>query len=199
MRCFKCKHLYLQNGMVYSKSMPYSRQNKDSKGLIAAVIIAIVIIVISVFLLSMKPSQQVQPIAGNATTTPAETARDSKAVREVVTSFGSKLQTISVLAPTAKDDIAKTYAPFVSKDLIAEWQKDPRNAPGRVTSSPWPARIDIVNMSRRNDGSYEVQGQIVNMTSNEEKYGGDAGRDPVTVRLQNQDGRWVITDYRKSW
>lgn len=64
-------------------------------------------------------------------------------VSAVVAAFGARLKNVSLLAPDAAEQIEAQYAGLVSDELIAAWQADPTQAPGRLTSSPWPDRIEV--------------------------------------------------------
>jgi hypothetical protein len=115
-------------------------------------------------------------------------AGEEVAVRDLVTRFGSVMKNVSLLAPDAASEIRTTYAPFVSEDILAFWEKNPTKAPGRLTSSPWPDRIEIQTIERAADGAYEVQAKIIEMTSS-----GPAGEEPLAMKIRNQNGRWIIT------
>lgn len=122
--------------------------------------------------------------------------RDERAVRSLIADFGKHMQKVSLLASDASSTIATEYAPFVSPDLIAAWQKDPTKAPGRTTSSPWPDHIEITQMTPQGAG-YIVQGAIILMTSNEVEHGGNAGIIPVYIQVVRLDGKWQIVAYQE--
>ena len=65
------------------------------------------------------------------------------AVRHLVTEFGSRLKNVSLLATedTVKNSIRENYGDLVSPALLGKWHNDVNQAPGRVTSSPWPERM----------------------------------------------------------
>lgn len=121
---------------------------------------------------------------------------DEKAVVNTVEGFGKKLQEVSLLAP--KDMVEKSmkenYDGFVSQELIAKWIKDPLNAPGRLTSSPWPDRIEIVTIEKLSENAYEVNGEILEITSTEIESGGIAAKRPITLVVKKTDNRWLIND-----
>jgi hypothetical protein len=118
-------------------------------------------------------------------------------VRTVVLAFGKKLQSVPLAGSKeiAAKAIQDTYAPFVSADLLADWEKDPPNAPGRLTASPWPDRIDIDSVAPDTDGSYTVQGKIIEITSAEIVNGGVADSYLVAMKLRKQNDKWVITGF----
>lgn len=68
----------------------------------------------------------------------AEESFTAEAIVNLVKGFGSKLQTVSLLAPKdiVAESVQENYSPFVSPTLIEEWISDPAKAPGRLTSSP---------------------------------------------------------------
>lgn len=114
-------------------------------------------------------------------------------VRTTVAQFGNQLNTVSVLSPTAPEDIRKAYASYVTPELLAAWIADPMTAPGRVTSSPWPDHIETDTVTMNEDGSYDVLGRIMLMTST-----GDAGIIPVSLTVADVAGGFVITAYQQN-
>jgi len=121
------------------------------------------------------------------------------AVRRVVEDFGSQLKDVSLLAPSADVEAAMraNYSPYVLDVLVQEWAIDPANAPGRLTSSPWPDRIDIRTMTKETDTRYRVEGDIVEVTNegggiNEEPT--EALRRPVTIIVEHLEDGWRITE-----
>ncbi|HVV39253.1 MAG TPA: hypothetical protein VHD31_02910 [Candidatus Paceibacterota bacterium] len=137
-------------------------------------------------------------------TTPSESqtqigTADEQAVRSVVTNFGKQLQMVPLTA--SSDDIASAvdryYKPYIAPELLEKWEAAPANAPGRFTSSPWPDHIDILTTSKNPDGSYVVEGSVVEITSAEVEQGGSSDTYPVELKLENRDGKWLITDYAR--
>jgi hypothetical protein len=125
-----------------------------------------------------------------------ENKADEKAVADLVRSFGSKLQTVSLLAP--KDILEKSmqenYGDYVSEALLAKWKGDPQKAPGRLTSSPWPDRIEITSIAKVSEGAYEVKGEIIEITSKEKESGGVAAKRPITLSVKKISNSWLIDD-----
>jgi hypothetical protein len=115
-----------------------------------------------------------------------------QAARQTVIAFGTQMRMVSVLAPA--DSVAAAmdqyYAPYVSADLIAEWKTRGAAAPGRVTSSPYPARIDVTSVSMLADDSYAVEGTLVDATEAEGKV--LATRSVNAVVRKEADGEWRI-------
>src|SRR5687768_12395148 len=63
-------------------------------------------------------------------------------IRAIVRDLGQRLRNVSVLGPpeTIGTSIRREYGELVTSQLLQEWLNDPGNSPGRLTSSPWPAR-----------------------------------------------------------
>jgi hypothetical protein len=123
-------------------------------------------------------------------------ATDSTAAREVVLRFGERLQRVSLLAPDSllRASIRSEYEPFVSAALLESWLARPTNAPGRLTSSPWPAAIEISGASAApSDGMPQIVyvGNIVERTSSTPP-GGSSGKTPVRITLVRGPEGWRI-------
>lgn len=113
------------------------------------------------------------------------------AVRNLVTGFGGQMQKVSLLAAkeTVAGDMQKYYGEYVSPSLLKEWQSEPSSAPGRLTSSPWPDRIEILSVEKQADDAYDVTGGIIEKTSE-----GVSGRQGIKLSVQKIGGRWMIVD-----
>jgi hypothetical protein len=123
---------------------------------------------------------------------------DEARVRMVVDNLGDNLRQVPLLAPA--DLLGKGmdlyYGEFVHPDLLAKWKADPLNAPGRLTSSPVPDRIDITGIAKNADGTYTVNAGIVEVANGAS---GPETVDTIPVRFtltKGPDG-WQITDYQK--
>jgi hypothetical protein len=116
-------------------------------------------------------------------------------VRNLVENFGKSLQMISLLAPSAAQDLQKQYAEFVSPALLETWMNDVSKAPGRLVSSPWPDRIEIDDLTEASPHRYVIDGSIIEITSTET--GGDeaANRIPVRIVVEKVQGHWLITEF----
>ena len=73
---------------------------------------------------------------------------------------------------------------------------DPRNDPGRLTSSPWPDRIEIWAVEKSSVNEYKVDGEIIEVTSTEKAEGGIAAKKPITLAVKKIDNRWLINDVK---
>lgn len=117
---------------------------------------------------------------------------EDSAIRQVVTDFGTKLQTVSLLAPETDRGAAmeSNYSGYVAPELIAAWATDSSQALGRTTSSPWPEKIDIVTV--RPDGKdFIVEGNVIEV-ANTERGTAAAAVYPVTLTLTQRNGHWLI-------
>ncbi len=141
-------------------------------------------------------------IAACSTVTPttqpnAPEAQSAEAdIRILVENFGERLQMVSLLAPDASSQIEQQYGDFVSPDLLQAWMADPSAAPGRLTSSPWPDRIEISEIQAQGPDQYLVTGMVIEITSAEEINGGVAAQYPVQITVSNVDGIWLITGWQ---
>lgn len=123
---------------------------------------------------------------------------DEKAVRAAVSDFGAHLKDVSPLSPDASSAIASAYRAYATPELLALWQKDPEKAPGRLASSPYPARIEISTITKQGQ-SYVVNSNIVLITSKEEATPEEdsAGTVPIILQLIKQDSGWLIAAYQE--
>ncbi len=119
---------------------------------------------------------------------------DKAAVTSLVENFGKQLQKVSLLAPKARveESMQENYGDFVSLELLQKWASDPQNAPGRLTSSPWPDRIEIKTIDKMSEQAYEVKGDIIEITSTEKVKGGIAAKRPITLIVKKTGDRWLI-------
>jgi len=119
-------------------------------------------------------------------------------VRLFVEHFGVKLRDVTLSAPKAlaAESIQANYSGIVWPDLLSVWMKDPAEAPGRLTSSPWPDHIDVASITLMNGTTYAVTGDVAEVTSNEIVNGGVADTYQIFLTVENSNGKWLITDYK---
>ncbi|MCL5071020.1 MAG: hypothetical protein M1308_09010 [Actinobacteria bacterium] len=138
-------------------------------------------------------------IPGSAST-PEESANteinDISQIKTIVESFGKVLASVSLLSPPDifENDIKKYYSPFLSKELISEWMENPSEALGRLTSSPWPDHIEIIEVKKVTVNKYEVSANVVEITSVEEAQGGYADKYGVDLTLERINEEWLIVE-----
>ena len=114
-------------------------------------------------------------------------------VRRVVERFGARMKLVSLLAPDSilARSLRSAYAPFVTPALLAEWLANPRHAPGREVSNPWPARIAIHDIAAE-DGGCRVDGDVVYVETADTASVLELR--PITLHVRPADG-WRISAY----
>ncbi|HVU06785.1 MAG TPA: hypothetical protein VHE10_03305 [Candidatus Paceibacterota bacterium] len=119
---------------------------------------------------------------------------DQGTVEAVVSAFGKAMRNVSILAPTTTAAAAfdANYGSLISPELLQQWKASPSKAIGRMTSNPWPESIGIVSVSANTDGSYTVQGNVVEVTTTDPN--DVAAAYPVTLTLEKRDASWRITN-----
>lgn len=118
---------------------------------------------------------------------------DEDAVNSLVEEFGKRLQLVSLLAPenVLGESMQENYGEFVSPTLLEQWLKDPVNAPGRLTSSPWPDRIEILGTEKISEGAYEVKGEIIEVANGNDEI---VAKRPITLVVEKIDRKWLINN-----
>ncbi|MFC5406542.1 hypothetical protein [Cohnella soli] len=121
-------------------------------------------------------------------------ASDEKDVKSLIEEFGKKLRMVSLLAPSeiVRKNMQEQYGDFLSPDLLAKWQKDPKNALGKMVSSPWPDRIEVASVEQLTEDTYQIKGDIVEITSAEEKNGGTFTKQGVAFEVRKSGNQWLI-------
>ncbi|MCK9187361.1 MAG: hypothetical protein PHS16_02405 [Candidatus Colwellbacteria bacterium] len=124
------------------------------------------------------------------------TDKEKAIVQEIVFNFGSKLKNVSLLAPedNLKESILDNYNDYVDPVLLNSWLDNTAEAPGRLTSSPWPEKIDISEIKKIGSRSYKISGDIIEVTNIELERGGFAAKKPITLSVAEKNGKWVITN-----
>lgn len=125
-----------------------------------------------------------------------EEIEEVESIKSLVSNFGDRLKMVSLLAPedVLLESIEKNYGKFISKALLEKWKAKPQTAPGRLTSSPWPDRIEILSIVSISKGVYEVKGMIIEVTSTEQTSEEATSKIPVVLKIVEQDGRWLIDE-----
>lgn len=143
----------------------------------------LVVLMLSVFLSACVSG------ADGAKPQPESKPDEEAEITRLVEEFGARLQKVSLLGPAeiVSGEMDENYSDLVSPALLEQWKADPFNAPGRLTSSPWPDRIEVDSVSKVSEDAYEVKGKIMDMTS-----GGVSGERPVTVTVKRGGDGWRI-------
>ena len=163
------------------------------------IILAITLLtIISLTACSVQVSTSTETTANNTpmvtlTQPTADNAAEESEIRDLVRNFGKRLQMVSLLAPDAAQEMQKQYSEFVSPALLEMWANNVSKAPGRIVSSPWPDQIEITTLSK-GSGRYEITGFVVEVTSTEVGSGEAAAKIPVRIVVQEEQGRWLITE-----
>lgn len=120
---------------------------------------------------------------------------DKKAVVALVEGFGNKLKQVSLLATSEdlKKSMEENYGSYVTPELLAGFLSDPGNAPGKLTSSPWPDRIEVATAEKTSEGLYKVAGTIIEVTSAEQSTADAAAKRSITLEVKKIDGKWLIS------
>lgn len=123
-----------------------------------------------------------------------EAEHEEATVTSLIEAFGQKLQHVSLLAPddVVRESIEEHYGDFVSPALLEKWLDDPSTAPGRLVSSPSPERIEILGMEKVADDQYDVEGEVIEVTSVESD--GAANKYPITLQVKHIEDQWLIDD-----
>jgi len=129
------------------------------------------------------------------TQTTTSLAAEETAIRTLVENFGMKLQNVSLQAPDAAQEIEQQYSEFVSPVLLDRWIKDISKAPGRIVSSPWPDRIEITTLSQTDPDTFDITGNVIEVTSTEVGSSAAAARLPIHIVVQRAQESWLISDY----
>ena len=121
--------------------------------------------------------------------------RGEQDVRALVEAFGKTLRKVSLSAPkdVAATSIEENYSDYATSELLQKWPVDPQSAPGRIVSSPWPDRIDILMTEMSDKNQYTVYGEIIEVTSVEMVNGGAAAKRPVTIVVHKVNDIWFIS------
>lgn len=153
-------------------------------GLIGALV---VILGISFFVrVSEAPAPESQSVSNETDTT----------IRAQVEAFGRTLKHVSLLAPDAAAQIDAQYGAYVAPELLQAWKSKPENALGRQTPSPWPERIEVVEVRESSAGTYTAEGNVIEVT-NAGRPLEPAGIYPVSLILTKSGDKWLITSATK--
>ncbi|MDB5225099.1 MAG: hypothetical protein JWL87_51 [Candidatus Adlerbacteria bacterium] len=119
---------------------------------------------------------------------------EDSAIRAAIEGLGSNMKNVSLLAPDAAAQVGAQYGLYITPELFAAWQADPKSAPGRQTSSPWPDRVEIAEVSYK-DATATAQGTVVEVTNDDPE--GYAATYPVTIALEKRAEQWLISSWQK--
>ncbi len=132
-------------------------------------------------------------ISGSGEGEPAQTVQaEREQIASLVENFGAKLQMVSLQAPPQQlqKSMQENYGDFVSATLLKKWLSSPQEAPGRLTSSPWPDRIEILSIKKLAADAYAVEGKIIEISSTERDNEVAASR-PISLTVKSEE-KWLI-------
>lgn len=139
-------------------------------------------------------------IWGLASTPPTGDAKISgevdQAIRSQVMSFGANLKNVALLNENAASQIEAEYGEFLSPALLAAWKENPSEALGRQTSSPWPDRIEVVEVVPTGSNQFRVEGNVIEITSADSP-NAPAAVYPVTLMVAELNGAYRIMSVTK--
>lgn len=117
-----------------------------------------------------------------------------EAIKALVASFGENIQQVPLLADEegVKDAIKTHYTPYLTQDLLTAWIETPEIALGRTVSSPWPDRIEIDSISALSAGVYQVEGRLIEVTSEEKGTDQGAATRPIQLKVVEVEGTFKI-------
>lgn len=124
-----------------------------------------------------------------------------RAVRQLVTLFGSRMQTVSLLVPDslAASRLQEAYGMLVTPDLLSDWMSRPTLAPGRRVSSPWPDRIEVKSITPSGSDEYLVTGSLIYESSAAGQSVERVAAQPVQLQVRRSgDGSWRISMYEQT-
>lgn len=123
-----------------------------------------------------------------------------RAVRQLVSLFGSRMQTVSLLVPDslAASRLQEAYGTLVTPDLLSYWMARPTTAPGRRVSSSWPDRIEVSSITPSGADEYLVTGSLVFESSAGGQSVSRVATRPVRLHVRRSgDGGWRISTYEQ--
>lgn len=121
------------------------------------------------------------------------TPEQADQVAEFVTEFGTELNQIPLSASPAEATAAMEarYKIYVSPELLASWEADIANAPGRINGKPDPVGIRVSSVRNVGIGSYVVKGYILYGEGSDKTEG-----ERVTLGVDRDGDRWEIIEYQ---
>lgn len=136
--------------------------------------------------------------AGDSALFAAQRSCTAPVVRELAEKFGAHLERVSLLAPPdlLAGLLRREYGPFVTADLLGRWIADPRHAPGREVSSPWPDRVEVTSVQQAGEDACRLEADVVYATSADSAAGAGASspRERVVIELL-YDAGWRISGW----
>ncbi len=119
--------------------------------------------------------------------------QEESEIKKLLDLFVQRMQLITLASPLEriKEMIKDAYHELVTEELLNQWLNSPQEAPGKITSSPWPDKIEIKKLSKINPNEYQVEGSLIWMTST-----GFAKEDKVEIKILKKDSKWLLAEYK---
>ncbi|MGH8160900.1 MAG: hypothetical protein ACRESR_01880 [Gammaproteobacteria bacterium] len=126
---------------------------------------------------------------------PAPAGSAVAAARRVVIRFGERLKSVDTLAPRdlVRRAMRRNYGDLVTGELLRDWLANPKSAPGKTVSSPWPQSIEIERIRCSTAGHCEASGYVRYVTSVEMTHGGAFWKRSITLDLLREQSGWRIS------
>ena len=125
-----------------------------------------------------------------------EIGKEVEIIENLVKNFGDNLKMVSLLAPEdmLRESMEKYYGQFISESLLEKWLKEPSKALGRLTSSPWPEGIDVLNIEKLSKDQYRVEGQVIEVTSQEMDKNEAFNKYDLILIVKFDGDKWIIDE-----
>lgn len=120
---------------------------------------------------------------------------ESDAIRALVSAFGGAMKEVSLSDPNREASMRAAYGAYVAPELLAQWATG-SDAPGRSVSSPWPERINIVDIVHTG-GNYVVHGNVIEAASTPSATSAPVAVYPLTLTLEKRGESWMIVAAEK--
>ncbi len=162
------------------------------KLILAILAVSIIISLISCKNITSKEQDEIVQQKDNEISNVEDT--DIIPITQLVKDFGNKLQNVSLLGPRdiLETSMEENYGDYLSKNLLNAWIENPSIALGRLTSSPWPDRIEVKSIDKISENSYIVKGEVIEITSAEIDNNGVASKQSIELVVKKVEGAWVI-------
>jgi hypothetical protein len=158
------------------------------------ILMGIIVIIIALVLIFNREERSEDAIVSSGQNVSNEIDTE---LRAMVSEFGLKMKNVSLLSPSVsyRSQIQTQYGEFLTPELLQAWQSYPKIALGRNVSSPWPERIEVVEVAKVGE-QYIVSGNVIEITS-ADKPMEPAGIYPVTFTIERIDDEWFISKVEK--
>ena len=110
-------------------------------------------------------------------------------IMNFVESFGQKLKYVSLQSEDEQidEDIKNYYSNYLTSELLNKWLNNHEIVLGRLSSSPWPEKIEVLSILELTRDSYILKGNLIEVTSTDltQKAG-------ISLIIKKVNGSWLI-------